>query len=358
MTTKELQSIEGCLSLIGQDAATRERIIAALLEWESRHQRRHEGVDLRETATGPLVDALYKDIPLVSRKLSSGLMFSMPYKSRIAREFAMGVEPLDHVWEPQTTRLLLMLAGRARHVLVGGAYCGDHALPLASLVAERGGHVHCFELQALQLDALRKNASANGLSNITVNAVGLWSRPGFVQLQGSDSHATPQWCDSKTPDAFPVTTIDEYCRKSGVETLDLVMLDIEGGEFSALQGAEHFMASPVNSSPDLVFEIHRSYVDWSTGIKRTPIIGFLLDHGYDVFAVRDYQAHVDMSGLPVELVDLDDIYLEGPPHGFNMFATKRSSLVKDLGLVVRRGVSPKLLHHRFSERHQPGTAAS
>lgn len=349
-------SKEDLLAEVGRDETTRNQLVAALADWEKRYQA--EGADLRETVTGPLVDALYSQVGAVTRRLSSGLNFTMPYRSKIAREFAMGAEPLVHVWEPQTTRLLLALADRASTVVVGGAYCGDHSIPMADILKGTGGKVHCFELHPVQLEALKANAEANGLSNVVVNSMGLWNQDGFVRLAGDDSHATPVWSEGEADGAFPVTTIDSYAGQHGIETVGLIMLDIEGGELAALRGADRFLAQPAETAPNIVFEIHASYVDWSNGIANTDLLQLLIGHGYRVYGVRDYQAHVDMTGLPLELVDIDDIYLEGPPHGFNMFATKRPELVEELGFVVRRGVSPKLLRHRLSEIHQPGSARS
>jgi hypothetical protein len=80
----------------------------------------------------------------------------------------------------------------------------------------------------------------------------------------------------------------------------------------------------------------------------------LTGRGYRVYALRDYQAHVDMAGKALEMVTLESAYLEGPPHGFNMFATKRLDRLRELGVTLRERVSPKLLRHRLSALHQPG----
>lgn len=340
------------LAEIGRDTAARKALIDALVAWEKREQR--DGVDLRETMTGPIVDALHAHVPEVTRRLASGIVFTMPYKSKIAREFAMGVEPLTHVWEPQTTRLLVALAERAQAIVVGGAYSGDHAIPMARTVSSRKGRVHCFELQPAQLRALKANAAQNDLDSVVVNAVGLWDREGFVELSGDDSHASPQGVPERGRDSFPVTTIDRYAQSAGIDRIDVIMLDIEGGEEFALRGATRFLDRPAGEAPHVVFEIHRSYVDWSDGIERTPLVQLLTSRGYGVYALRDFQANVDMAGAPLEMVHLSSVYLEGPPHGFNLFATKRPEVLRELGVKLREGLSPKLLRHRLSPLHQPG----
>ena len=354
MTQTAERTLEDAIADIGRDAETRAALVAALNDWEQRHQRQADGVDLRETVTGPLVDALYRHDGSVTRRLASGLVFTMAYRSKIAREFAMGVEPLSHVWEPQTSRLLIALAGGSKTFIVGGAYAGDQAIPVAHALAKHGGTVHCFELNPPQLAALEANARQNRLSNVVINATGLWDRVGFIELVGHDSHAWPRFVAERSSDAFPVTTIEAYAKSARIETIDAIMLDIEGGEEAALRGALRFIEMPAGQAPDIVFEIHRSYVDWSDGLGRTSVVKMLTDRGYSVYALRDYQAHVNMTGRPLEMVTLDSAYLEGPPHGFNLFATKRTDRLRGLDVKLREGVSPKLLRHRLSPLHQPG----
>jgi hypothetical protein len=50
---------------------------------------------------------------------------------------------------------------------------------------------------------------------------------------------------------------------------------------------------------------------------------------------------------------VDRVYLEGPPHGFNMLATKDRDLVGRLGLRIVENVSPKLLLDKDPALHHP-----
>jgi FkbM family methyltransferase len=352
MTDKATHPLSLQLGDVGKDDSARAAILQSLSAWEKRNQP--DGVDVRETTTGPIADALHLHVPAVTRTLTSGIVFTMPYRSKIAREFAMADAPLHHVWEPQTLRLLLALAVGAKTVVFGGAYAGDQAVPVAHSIAAAGGQVHCFEVNPIQLDALRLNARQNSLTNVHVNAMGLWDRPGHIELVGDDSHAAPKWVTQATAQSFPVTSIETWAGANAVMGVDLIMLDIEGGELHALQGARRFLEEAPGKAPDCVFEIHSSYVDWSRGLAQTAPVKLLLDRGYEVFALRDYQANVQMRPGPIELVPLEGCYLEGPAHGFNLFATKRPDRVKQLGAVLRPGLSPKLLRHRLSALHQPG----
>jgi hypothetical protein len=75
--------------------------------------------------------------------------------------------------------------------------------------------------------------------------------------------------------------------------------------------------------------------------------------GYHTVAIRDYQGNVPMEHFPVEVVPIDRIHLDGPPHGFNLLATKDPHLPHRLDLRPVPGVSPKLLHHRDPALHAP-----
>jgi hypothetical protein len=103
-----------------------------------------------------------------------------------------------------------------------------------------------------------------------------------------------------------------------------------------------------------VFEMNRQYVDWSQGLRRTTIGGFLDSLGYELYGIRDYQSHVAMPGHPVELVPADTAFLEGPQHGFNMLAVRDSKIVSENPLFrIVPNVSPKLLFHRDPALHAP-----
>lgn len=336
---------------LGEWDEARDRIVALLRDYEAhRSNSPSEGFNVRESVSGPILDATIGYGTQLDKTLSTGLSFSVGYTSKIIRDFILsGDEEPDHVWEPQTTKTLLALSRNAANVIIGGAYIGDHAVLIADQL--RGsGIVHCFELSSENTRLLTLNAARNGLDNIRVNQVGLWSEPDVrLSLEGEDSHASPRVSD----EGFSATTIEAYAAKNGLASVDLIMLDIEGGELEALKGAEAYLILPPEKAPEIVFEIHASYSDWSRGLQHAEIVEHLADRGYTLLAIRDYQSNVAMSGRPVELVEIDDVYIEGPKHGFNMLATKRpTELDRDMFRRVR-GVSPKLLFHRDPKLHHP-----
>jgi FkbM family methyltransferase len=341
------------LGEIGRDEQLRARFVAACLEVEARPE--HAFTNVRDELTGPIVDALHEQAGVVRKALSNGLAFDFHYRSKIARDFVLSVpETPDHVWEPQTTKLLLHLARGGSDVIVGGAYFGEHAVPIANELSAAGGVCHAFEPNVDQATMLAANARLNSLANLRVNTLGLWSDAGSrLRFVGRDALAGSEPAAADEPDSFATETVDRYLDGHGIESVALIAVDVEGAELAILQGARRRLSLPPGSAPHLVFEVHRSYVDWSEGLRSTAIARYLESLGYTLFAVRDFQSNYDLRGRPIELVPPDGAYLEGPPHGFNMLAVKDTAIVAGEPFAIAPGVSPKLLVHRDPALHHP-----
>ena len=350
----EIDKLARALATVGSDERFRSQFLKLSLEVESRLARRDFNV--REEVTGPIIDALHQELGPLKKRLSSGIEFHFYYRSKIARDFVMSPdsEP-DHVWEPQTTQLLLYLGQEARHVVIGGAYSGDQAILLSHAMIAAGGLCHCFEPNRDQIRMLKLNAQVNGIDKIVFNQIGLWENDDVeLVLVGDDSFAHPEIAQSADdPNAFATISLNTYGKQQGIDRLDLIMLDVEGAELAALKGADHYLNQAPGEAPCLIFEVHRNYVDWSNGLKDTEIVQFVRSHGYSVFSIRDYQSNVPMAGQAIELIRPEDTYLEGPPHGFNMLAVKDARILDRKVFRFCKGVSPKLLFHRDPKLHQP-----
>jgi FkbM family methyltransferase len=336
---------DDALKIVGRDDATRARIIAALQEYEGLPE--HRFTTVRDDVTGPIADALHASIDVVRKQLRSGLLVDFPYRSKIARDFVMSIpEKPDHIWEPQTTKLLIHLSRDITDVIVGGAYFGDQAILIADALRGRGT-CHAFEADAHQAAMLERNAALNALDNVRVSTAALWSDSvSRLRFVGYDAFASMVAAD----DGIPTVTIDDYAASSAIARVGLIMLDVEGGELHALRGAERVLSG---DAPHVVFEIHRRYVDWSAGLHNTDIVRYLASFGYTLFAIRDFQSNYDLGNRPVELVPVETAYLEGPPHGFNVLAIRDTVVIENDAFRITPNVSPKLLLHRDPKLHHP-----
>lgn len=354
VTVDDRCRLRSALGVVGAHAESRAGVLAACHAIERLPEYRHTAV--RDRITGPIVDALYTDSDVVRKELSNGLRFEFRYRSRIARDFVMSVpEKPDHVWEPQTTRLLLHLARGAKHVVVGGAYFGDQAILLAHALRESDGVCHAFEPDDDQRAMLARNVELNHLTNMRISGAGLWSDDvSRLRFIGEDAFAsTAAADDGDASETVPSITLDTCLDDLGVADVQLIALDVEGGELAILEGARSRLALPPERAPHLVFEVHRAYVDWSNGLDQTPVFRYLDSLGYTAFAIRDFQSNYDMGDRPIELVPPGSAHLDGPPHGFNVVAVKRPEVLSGPRFRVCPGVSPKLLLHRDPALHHP-----
>lgn len=338
------QTLVAALQGLGRDENTRNQCIALLMDFEKKHSA---AANIRESVTGPICDALFSETDELEVVLENGLHINFLYRTKIARDIVLrAVDRPSHLWEPQTTKLLLTLVTQTQgDVLIGGAYFGDHAIVLAHKIGATR-RVHAFEPNSDQIAILQKNIAKNRLTNVSTHQKVLWSASGLkFKFDGYDSFASV--VQAQNNDGFDSVTLDDYWPSD--RRLGLVHIDVEGAELEILKGGAQQIQ---RDRPFVVFEIHRSYVNWDAGIEKTDIARFFLDMGYSLYAVRDINSHLEMTS-PVELIPAKDVYLEGPPHGFNMLAIPAGASPESLQCRVVVGSSPKLLRHKDPALHHP-----
>jgi dTDP-4-dehydrorhamnose 3,5-epimerase len=335
----------------------REIILKALCQAQSQADNADT---FRNEVRLPILRALLHDGQVHRVVLENGLIFEVGLDSRIEEALLLSssVHP-DHVWEPQTTKLLVKLATDALHMIVGGAYIGDQVLLIARAMMERnrGGMVHAFDPMEYVFNRLLHHLKINGITNVLAYQIALWEKSNLaLRLEGEVALAGCHVAEEGEGDPMTIIksiTIDDYVALRSLPSVGLIMLDIEGGEEKALAGASKTLSLPFPEAPHLIFEVHRTYVDWSSGLENTSIVNFVRSKGYTIFAIRDFHDNYPMAGKVIEIIPVDRVYLEGPPHGFNLLATKDSNLVRRLGLRVVENVSPKLLVHKNPALHHP-----
>jgi FkbM family methyltransferase len=351
--TDQLPNLADALALLGSDTATRYAIFDLLRRLEARQP---DPRAFREGVRWPLIASMLQDGIGHEVQLDGGLRIEVHPDSRIERALLLSPNELPHfVWEPQTTRLLSLLAEKASNTIVGGAYIGDQAIFMARAAHARNGRVHAFEPMQRSFEQLQRNIQINGLDNVTVHRLALWDRSDVgVRLDGSLALAYAVEDDgSNHENAIGSLSIDDYVEANSLSSVGLITLDVEGNEEKALLGAKRLTSRPPLDAPNIVFEVHRSYVDWTNGLLNTAIVSGLISQGYEAFAIRDGHGEYLASEVPLEVIPADSVYLDGPPHGFNMLATKDKQLVGRMGLQVVAGVSPKLLYNKDPALHHP-----
>jgi FkbM family methyltransferase len=104
--------------------------------------------------------------------------------------------------------------------------------------------VHVFEPSAMHLEKLRPALAA--LKNVSINALALGAEAGEATLY-KDADITGLASMTRRDlshvglsmdlsEAIKVDTLDRYCKDHGIETIDLLKIDVEGHELDVLNG--------------------------------------------------------------------------------------------------------------------------
>lgn len=151
-------------------------------------------------------------------------------------------------YEPATTRLVTRLV-RPGHVVVDvGAHVGYFTLLAAKLTGPQG-RVFAFEAAPENFALLNDNLQLNGYRQVTVvhGAVGDSDGPRQLYLSRLDNgfHSLfklnlPE-PSAPAPVTVPGVTLDAYFASRGWPKIDVMKMDIEGGELAAFRGMQELL---------------------------------------------------------------------------------------------------------------------
>lgn len=207
-------------------------------------------------------------------------------------------------YEYEYTRWWLQQAAQANVIFDLGANVGLYSL-LAAAYNPRAT-VHAFEPTPELVDRLRVNLALSRLSNVVVNPQAVGATNGRIYLHyssGSDgsNEGMNYVSSSPTDTAVEVTTLDAYCAAHGIEHIDLMKIDIEGGEFDALEGAANLLQRHAINC--VLFEL----LDWAVqrgGHTPRELLELFVRQGYQLYDLQrnhlrpiDPTTYVDNSNL-------------------------------------------------------------
>jgi len=146
-------------------------------------------------------------------------------------------------YEPAVRRFLRAELQKGDVVLDVGANIGVHALTVAKRLEELGGgRVIAVEPAADCVAKLGTAAARNGLPlEVVPAALGEWKQHASLRADSrydaADAGVRSLYGDGAIVQEVPVIRLDDWAREHALTRLDVVKLDIEGGEIAALSGA-------------------------------------------------------------------------------------------------------------------------
>jgi|TARA_B100001741_G_scaffold295801_1_gene279173 FkbM family methyltransferase len=156
-----------------------------------------------------------------------------------------------NLFEPAVKVAELMLDG-APVIFDIGASIGGVTAALATLFPS--GRVIAFEAAPSVHASLRETILRCGGAPISLVECAVGQEPGELRFhEDGNGSGWGFLSDELGAIAVPVTTVDETVKAMGIDRVDFIKIDVEGGELDVLRGAEKTL---LRDRPLLVFEVN------------------------------------------------------------------------------------------------------
>jgi len=159
--------------------------------------------------------------------------------------------------------------------------------------------IHCFEPDASILQHLCKNISFNRLTNIHVHPVALSSESGVAEMTknlGASGYLVMDGDETVSKVHVDVDTLDNFIVSNDISTIDLIKVDIEGGELNFLRGGEKTLEK---IRPTILMEMNDTLLRRSGG-STDDVVSLLSAHRYSCYRVDGTN---DSLAVPLEKIE-------------------------------------------------------
>lgn len=215
-----------------------------------------------------------------------GLSFRCDLRDAIMRDVC-----LTGRYEPQETALLQRILRPGMTFVDVGANWGYFTLAAAGLV-ERRGRVVSVEADPAACAALRVNCARNRLDWVTVVEMAASDQPGTLQFRPYDAGATESAnyglartttvVEGTQPLDVAGRRLDDALDEAGVDRVDLLKMDIEGGEGRALAGLRRRLAG--HRIGQILLEVHPEHLR-DQGSSAEEVVRVLRAYGYQAWSI-------------------------------------------------------------------------
>ena len=198
-------------------------------------------------------------------------------------------------YEKDTNRILERFVSNEDIVIEAGANIGSETLLLGKLCPK--GKVYAFEPAPQVYGYLQFNIGLNHLLNIHSYQMALGEKEKDIEFYLLPEHFPNQGMSSKIRHTqaekkiiVRQTTINRFVEEHNIQRLELIKMDIQGAEYSVLEGAENVIRK---FKPNILLEASESYSDL------TEIFKYLEKFGYLVYLIT--------PGAELELIKKENL---------------------------------------------------
>lgn len=186
----------------------------------------------------------------------------------------------------QITRYLSKLKGPLT-ILDCGANIGLYSLNLAKLFPS--SKIHAFEPLQFNFEIFEQNIQSNNFDNIKANKLGIGDKPGEFEIMfGNKKSGASLYVDDYNQmgkETIQIVTIDDYCAEKGIDSINFLKIDVEGGEFKVLEGAKSILEKSENCLA--VIEIIEKHLQ-AAGDSGKKIFEIMKDLGFTPYLPKSW----------------------------------------------------------------------
>ena len=228
-----------------------------------------------------LVDKLQYRLPIYTR-LGNGMRIKVH-----AHDYVGGQIIKQGYYEPEIVRWFEQILKPGNVFIDVGTHVGQYTLVASRLIGSKG-NVHGFEPDPETFRRLTSNIRRNRLRNVAANKLALADKPGTLHFFlsnvrdiGSNSLQKPPTFSGREVDVTCIA-LDDYLGTHGVQRVDLLKMDIEGAEYSALVGAKGLLTRDDRPPIIIEFEEERQV---AFGYSCARLAELLTGFGYRLFRI-------------------------------------------------------------------------
>ncbi len=175
-----------------------------------------------------------------------------------------------------------------------GANCGMYTF-YASCLIRKNGYIIAVEPNPRLIEVLLSTKNMNGLENVSIIASAVGNSSGEVSFYvpsgssgvGSTIKSYTSQFSSTKEITVNMKTIDQIMDEEKCKRVDLIKVDVEGGELRVFQGGRSTL---LHHKPFLWFEVNPE-AQGAVGVDTSSLLGYLGDLGYcsfyDVSSIAD-----------------------------------------------------------------------
>lgn len=229
----------------------------------------------------PVLDhAIYAVLDFLTDLLAKCVRFSFP--SNYIRRWKLNM--LFGLYEPETYALFKKIVQSGMTVVDIGAHIGYFTRLFSRLVG-KSGTVLAFEADPTNFALLVKNTRA--YKNVRVEQIALTDRIGIIDFYHYDDKSGAHSTLPNVPLKYekrkitvPSTTLDAWLKEKSISRVDVIKMDIEGGEGAALLG----MTRTLKEARVLLTEFAPAWIE-AAGSTPLAFLQSIERHGFEISAI-------------------------------------------------------------------------